>query len=202
MKPKVLLVVLVHTGWIHKETTKLLLRLVADPRVELSTLLLSRRPVEDARNACVAHAKKGKFDYLISVDHDVACKENILDLCFCGKDIIICPTPIFQCGRAVLNIHYEGKLLADKEGIAEVDKGGTGCICLSRKALETIPEPLFLTTFKEHGEMDVGEDIYFCEKARSLGFTIYAHTKYPCSHFQELDLWNVFANSLPRAPVA
>ncbi len=82
-----------------------------------------------------------------------------------------------------MNVHY----LTKGKGLQEVSKGGTGCFILSRKAVETIPKPLFQFKYGEDGRLLLGEDYYFSEKAAKF-FTLYVHNDFPCHHVKHVDL--------------
>ena len=61
----------------------------------------------------------------------------------------------------------------------------------SRRVLEGIPPPAFAYDFDADGVALNDEDIYFCDKARQLGFEIWAAYDHPCGHVKEIDLVEV-----------
>ena len=54
-------------------------------------------------------------------------------------------------------------------GIVPVDVTGAACICIRRDVLEAIEPPWFLIE-------GMGEDVYFCRKAKEAGFPIHINT--------------------------
>jgi GT2 family glycosyltransferase len=59
--------------------------------------------------------------------------------------------------------------------IIEVDLTGCGCIMYKAEVFESLPAPWFVTAEDESGKV-IGEDIYFCEKAREAGYRIFVDT--------------------------
>lgn len=49
-------------------------------------------------------------------------------------------------------------------------------------------EGAFMRRWNKDGTMEKGNDIAFCERARTQGFEIYTHYDYPCDHFSELSM--------------
>jgi hypothetical protein len=157
--------------------------MATDPRVVTEFAFIQKVPVDEARNSAIDYFLAGDCDYMISLDEDVGCEKNPIDLIFLEKDIIFLPTPIIQGGEKKWNVHF----LGSPQGLFEVSKGGTGCFVLSRNAAETIDKPLFNFKYGENGRLLLGEDYFFSEKA-AKHFTLYAHMDYPCSHIKYLDL--------------
>ncbi len=54
---------------------------------------------------------------------------------------------------------------------------GAGCLLISRRVFETMPEPYFFSP-----EQDYTEDTHFCFEAKKAGFTIYVDTTVKCKH--------------------
>ena len=78
-------------------------------------------------------------------------------------------------------------------GLQKVDAVGTGCVLFSRRVFEDkfMQQGCFHRKWNTDGTMNKGNDIAFCERARSCGFQIYAHFDYICDHFTELSLLEV-----------
>ncbi len=180
---KILVAVFAIDRTIHTETAKMLLVMGADKRADLEFMFVQHHPVDSARNQVIKDFLDGDYDFLISVDDDNGCVRNPIDLCFMGKDIIFCPTPIPKEGKMKLNVAY----LTNGKGLQEIAKAGTGCYILSRKAAKTIPKPLFKIEYDQDGVCSMGEDIYFSENAAKY-FKLYTHNSYPCHHLKTTDL--------------
>jgi hypothetical protein len=95
-------------------------------------------------------------------------------------------------------------------GVIDIDSAGTGCLMIRRHVLEdprmllpgeyvdifgelrvledTDPPALFEIRRKPNGEWMCGEDLSFCDRAKSLGYSIKLHTGVVCGHLKQIDL--------------
>ena len=64
--------------------------------------------------------------------------------------------------------------------LVEVDATGTGALLFNMEIFDSIEEPWFKVQTDASGHM--GEDIYFCEKARIAGFRIFVDTSIEVDH--------------------
>jgi GT2 family glycosyltransferase len=69
----------------------------------------------------------------------------------------------------ITNLDYRAH---DGTGVHEIDACGMGCMLVKRKVFETIQQPYFSIVWNENYTNLVGEDIYFCTKAKEAGFTV------------------------------
>lgn len=190
VKPKVLIAILCHSGWIHSSMLKVVHEMLTDDRIEAEMLLAQMTPVDYTRNSIVRYALMKNKDWIISIDHDNAPTKNPVDLLFLGKDLIYCPTPMHADMGIRMNCFLENGYKKG-EGLQEVTRIGSGCYVISKKALEAIPMPHFKFDTTDDGKVTRSEDIRFCDIAREAGIQPYVHTDYPCHHFHEVDLWEI-----------
>lgn len=152
------------------------------------------RPVESNRNSIVQRFLKSDNDYLLQIDSDVVPPLNPLFLVDLKLDIVSAPCWIYQ-HAPILNVYkfdetrdFLRPLDASKNsGLVEIDATGTGIILTSRKVLETIKMP-FARKYDENGIEALGQDLYFCEKAREAGFKLYTHFSYISKHYKTIDI--------------
>lgn len=121
-------------------------------------MVVERQRVEKARNALVAEALKGGFDYLFLVDDDNPIPPDALEnMIAADKDVVVAPilgrNPD-PAGNHHLCAFYSfehklgrGKTVRLYEDIGEfrekgplhrIDAGGTGCMLVKRKVLEKL----------------------------------------------------------------
>jgi GT2 family glycosyltransferase len=82
-----------------------------------------------------------------------------------------------------------------KDGKQIVDAAGTGCMRLSRKALEKIPAPWFENHYERNSRhLSLGEDYDFCQKAKKAGVKVWVDPKYLCHHMKQASL-SIVANA-------
>jgi len=168
-----------------------------DQRFNISIDFPSERPVDNNRNLIVKKALKNKYDFLIMIDgNDTVPHFNPLDLVELDKDIVGGAYPQWREG----DIYW---LAVDKVkdgympippnrrgGVVEVDAIGTGCICIKRRVLEHIKAP-FERKWSEDGIQLIGQDFYFCEKAKRAGFEVWVDWNKVCDHFKEIGLLSI-----------
>jgi len=136
--------------------------------------------------------------WLLMIDDDNPCLKDPLDLIERNKDIIIYPTLMFKTdGQDNPLLQYNvfkrdknmwrSQRMTPGKPFMQYDAGGTGCILIKRKVLEhpKMNRP-FLSKLYPNGTREVGMDLWFCERARKLGFEIWADWEYSCSHHKEV----------------
>lgn len=71
--------------------------------------------------------------------------------------------------------------------LVKVDATGTGCVLFDMRVFQDIPAPWFAEEINpETGEVETGEDFYFCQKAREHGFDIYVDTSLNVGHLSQM----------------
>lgn len=134
----------------------------------------------DQRNNLVKTALDIKADYLLFVDADMRFPKDTLQILMAhDKDIIgvnatTRSEPVKPTAKNML-INDDGSIdwmpiySNAKTGIEKADGIGCGVMLIKRKVVETIEEPYFY--FEQlPGNRILGEDIYFCVKAKDAGF--------------------------------
>ncbi len=192
-----------NTGWISKHCVFSLLKLQQDKRYLTTIILPTHSPIDNNRNLIIIDFLKGGFDYLLIIDADNPPTKNPLDLIEYDKDVMIFPTPQWHLTKGALargqypiywncmdKVKGGWREHNKKEGLQEIDAGGTGCILIARRVLTKIKKP-FERVWTEDGVVEKGSDFYFCEKAKEEGFKIFCHYDYPCMHFKEQELTEV-----------
>ncbi len=67
-------------------------------------------------------------------------------------------------------------------GLQEVDAIGAGCLLIKREVFEKMSRPWF--EFSDR----MGEDMYFCEQAKQLGYTILLDADVECKHIAQMEV--------------
>ena len=191
-----------NTGYIHKECVFALLKMLMDNRYHLTFILPTNSPFENNLHHIVKDFYEGDYDFWLSFDSDNPPVNNPLDLVEFDRDIISCPTPVWNWlkkgERPIYWNSYKTNGDAynewpDKEGLQKVDAFGTGCFLVARRVFENaeMRKAPFSRKLYPDGRVEKGNDIMFSERARAQGFEIYAHYDYHCKHYKELELTDV-----------
>lgn len=155
--------------------------------------------VDNNRNYIVKQFLQTQGDYLIMIDEDTTPNRNPLDLIEFNKDILVCAIPIMQEGNSIAfgvfdKVTEDGLFKNAKytvgDKLTKVYAGGTGCIIIKRQVLEKVKKP-FESRWDSDGIRSLGSDLNFCDKAQKLGFEVWTHWDYICSHYKTLDLLTV-----------
>ena len=194
---KRILVGVLHQGWIRPEMYKTLFEMQTDKRFDVTIYFSNIRPSENNRNFLVQKALEEGYDYLLNIDHDIVPLKKLLDLVGLKKDVIGGAFPAWNTVDPNYPLYFIAMDRAEdgyrehkeKVGLQEVDAVGSGGMLLSRAVMEAVKEP-FLRKWKD-GFAITGLDFFFCEKAKDLGFKVFCHYDYPCSHYKDLDLLQV-----------
>jgi predicted peroxiredoxin len=70
--------------------------------------------------------------------------------------------------------------------LVEVDATGTGCLLFDMRVFDKVKYPWF--KFSVINEKPVGEDIYFCSKARQSGVRIFVDTSIEVGHLTTMEV--------------
>lgn len=144
------------------------------------TLLDSRSSIiTNARNECVKQAQLQKADYLFFIDSDVCFPNHSLVRLLSHKLDIVGATyhrrvpPFDVLGRTLT----EGPTEA-KSGLLEMAGMPTGLLLIKMSVFDAMKRPYFRLIHTEESEAlpegdTLGEDYYFCNEARKLGFKLH-----------------------------
>ncbi|HDZ13925.1 MAG TPA: hypothetical protein ENH60_03370 [Pricia sp.] len=72
----------------------------------------------------------------------------------------------------------------------KISSGGFGIVLVKYEVFEKLDWPYWKNIFVP-GDIEMGEDIYFCKKARQAGFDIWCDPKVKCSHIRMANLLNI-----------
>lgn len=144
----------------------------------------------DSRNEAVEWALRQGMDWILWLDDDMVIPSDVwlfTQLKAHNKDIT---APLFftRVGVKLPLIFKERKInenyavldyITDyKKGLLEVDAVGFGCVLINMEVFRKMKKPYFQYT------AEMGEDIYFCMKARKAGFKIYCDTNIVIGHLR------------------
>lgn len=205
LQPKSILLTTPNQHWLHTTVVRKAVAMMQDGRYRLRWSFPCNRPFEATLQDCVDEFINGGFDYWVSMDDDNPPENNPLDLIELDRDIIGCPTPVYHnTMNGEFPIYWNAyqfdkdnglyRQWPDRVGLQKVDAIGTGCFVIARRVFEG---PLRYGAFQRkwvEGRVARGNDLAFCERARTEGWEVYAHFDYPAEHMVTVPL-----NELCRA---
>jgi hypothetical protein len=137
------------------------------------TLIASQR-MELARQAL-----EEKADYLLWLDSDMRFpKETIGHLILRDKPIVaanyatrrmpVKPVAMRDEGGKINRVYTD----TESEGLESVDYVGMGVMMTKREVFEKVEAPWFAIPYSTIGNHYIGEDVFFCKKAKEAGFEV------------------------------
>lgn len=143
-----------------------------NPRVELGSILPSQR------HNLAQEAIKWGADYILWIDDDMGFPKNTLERLInaasAGLDIVAanCPRkeipPRWTAKRDGIIVNSNGKT-----GVEEVDSVGCAMMLVNMNVYKSLPIPHFELPWDPNAGGYVGEDVYFCRKAKKAGYKIF-----------------------------
>lgn len=141
--------------------------------------------IDQIRNL-IAHWAE-HYDYLFSVDSDISFKPDTLKkLLSYDKDVVSGLYIQRKPGNHILELYQGGTNVAYDtirgKGLIEVDGCGFGCVLVKSEVIRKMGYPQFVYKSALDHKDTVSEDTYFCARAKSLGFKVWADTSILCEH--------------------
>lgn len=201
-------VVALNMGWIHAGLAMALVQVAADTRrvhsisIEFSGVGVERRPIASNRNRIARDCPKDA-EMLVMIDADCVPPLNFLDAADADLDIIGLPMPMYdRTGRimtGIVPLDNRETVEVGRMEVIEASAVAAGVLFIHRRVLEH-PEMRapFEDKFDEDGVLTWTEDHVFCERARKLGFQVWANLGYPLGHVKEIDIRHIWAQVQPE----
>ena len=141
--------------------------------------------VDQIRNLIAEWARH--YDYLFSVDSDVSfAPDTLKKLLAHNKDMVSGLYIQRKPGQHILELYRNGTNIPYQDiegrGLVEIDGCGFGCVLINSDVIREMEYPHFVYKSALDHKDTVSEDTYFCLKAKSKGFRVYADTSILCDH--------------------
>lgn len=153
---------------------------------DIELLIPNSYSIDVARNVIARYAEEHKFDYILWVDSDMILpKDTLTRLIKYDKDLVagVYAYKLLNNERVVAKRHngedYKDltiKEIQESKGLIDIDAVGFGCVLTKVSMFEKIDYPYFIYT------QEMGEDVYFCAKAKNAGFKLLLDTDLICGH--------------------
>lgn len=187
-----------NTGDIKATLVKWLLQLAKNKEYRFNIFTTGGNTLVHNRNLIVRAFLKSDAEWLMNIDDDVCPPLDIFDILKNGKKIIAPINFVWKSwGLAPLiskRAKGRGYVITDpeatnsKEMLVEVDGTGTTCLFIHREVIEKMKPPYFMFGYDKNGAINLGEDYYFCRKAKKLGYGVWIDKRYITEHYKNTSL--------------
>lgn len=187
---KTILIAVPTNKYIEPETMKSIYDLIIPDGYKTEFQFFYGYQIDQIRNLIADWAKR--YDYLFSVDSDIILpNDTLVKMLGHDKDVVsglyIQRIPNTHTLEVYKDIHNGGvtNILYNEikgRGCVNVAACGFGCVLVKGDVFRKMEYPHFYYKSAVDHSQTVSEDIYFCLKARNLGFEIYADASILCDH--------------------
>jgi hypothetical protein len=171
-----------HNGTIRMETMLSFLGILSYPlkNMELDIATIDCTYIHQGRERAVEKALAKEADYLFFLDTDMVVPADTV------SRMLAYHKPVIGVNYASRRSPFKStvKLLGLSEGeipkdqLFECHAVGAGAMLINMDIFKSMKRPWFWFNY----EPWTGEDVYFCEKARSLGFSIFCDSSIKVGH--------------------
>jgi hypothetical protein len=150
--------------------------------------------IADARNSLVEQAQMEGAKYLFMLDTDQVYPSNTL-MKLMSHEVDVCGVRVHRRWMPFDPIFMRGDIgkyasVPDEEmysgRLIDVDATGTGCLLFDMSVFDRVSHPWFKLDIQDG--KPVGEDIYFCSKARKAGVRISIDTSIEVGHLTTIEV--------------
>lgn len=164
----------------------------AVPRFEFLQVVVGRMHVHVAREEMAKKALYANADYLLMIDDDMTCPDDMFEKLYAADKDIIAPLAFTRNfpHKPVMYRCVEGWdplsncdtftnfpiMNYPKDKLVQVDAVGFGAVLIKMDVIKKMKAPWFMNPYK------TGEDINFCYEAKKYGFTTWMDTRVKLGH--------------------
>ncbi len=144
--------------------------------------------IQDNRETIVETAIERGMTHLLFIDHDMVFEPQAVEsLVNRNKDIIGAPfslrtTPSDPFATVKKEDPHGNKIWEEQGDLIKCCAVGTGFMLINLEVFKKIKKPWFQLEYDDKGELQYGEDMSFCRKAREAGFDIFCDTTVKLGH--------------------
>ena len=154
----------------------MLLKKCGETGLKTSLHMVMGSEIASQRQQLATVALETDCTHILWLDSDMKFSSDVLEkLLSANKDIVACNystrVPPYLPVAFTSDIDMDMRL-TEKTGIHTVCAVGLGCMLVKRKVFDQMALPYFGVSWNEDYTGLVGEDLFFCQKARGLGFNI------------------------------
>lgn len=157
---------------VHTDFAMTLANFCINPGANVFLISAKSSLVVLGRNQCAATAVMAKATHLLFLDSDMVFPLNTLTkLLGHNKDIVGAVYSQRAAPFHPMGMTEEGEHIHVTSGLRRMKIIPTGCMLIRTSVFEKLAKPWFNTV--SEGDKLMGEDYYFCQRARAAGFEVW-----------------------------
>jgi len=140
--------------------------------------------IPKARQKLMEDAINGGFTHILMIDDDMKFPADMLDRLLAHGVSFVGVNYVSKGTKKPVSCGLDGQLFYSSErvGLSEIGWIGFGAVLIELEAIKNMPKPWFEQRWLEERQDFMGEDFYFCMKARTHGLKIYLDNDIECEH--------------------
>lgn len=171
-----------HTGTINAKTVLSLVAMLKHIKHNNLVYLKEGCYIHNSREELVKKAIMDDCTHILFIDSDMYFEETALDRLLARKKDIIGvhynrrAIPLESTAKIPISEKLKNKELIKAEGL------GTGFLLINIDVFKKMKHPWFFFEQSQNGDLLVGEDYWFCKRAKEAGFDIWVDLSIPMKH--------------------
>src|SRR3990167_723729 len=178
---------------ISVKTAFSLIEMIKNTPHELQTIFQDGVFVHQNQNNIVDYAVENKYDYVFLLEHDMVFEPETLNKLLADDKDIICANYNFRSEprqSMVFRFNAKGELenIPQRELPKETFEAGaipTGLTLIKTEVFKKLTKPYFFYEYNSEGKMESSQDVYFCQKAREAGLSVWCNPTIEVGHLGE-----------------
>lgn len=188
---KSILIAIPTDKYILPDTFKSIYNLIVPPNYTTDFQYFYGYRIDQVRNIIGEYAKQ--YDYLFAVDSDIIFeRDTLIKMLNSDKDIVSGIYIQRNPNEKILEVfHSDGNRysyddLKDKD-LINVHSCGFGCVLVKTEIFKNMTKPYFYYDVDLCQVDGCSEDVYFCDKANKLGYSVWINPSIICKHSGQIE---------------
>jgi hypothetical protein len=174
------------TGVMRVETAASLISIIATSKIYTQVMFTKGSVIPQSRNKLVKDSIREGFTHIFFIDTDMILPPDTLTRLLSHKKPIVAASFNFKklpLSSVVKLMGKNGEIVGGElpSELFECYAIGTGCSLIDVSVFKEIDHPWFLFDYDKDGEL-ITEDVFFCDKARAKGFSIWCDPSIKTGH--------------------
>ena len=174
-------------GTIKSSTVFCLIRLIKNLKCDFVVLMQEGSIVHRNREMLVKAAFEQQCTHILFIDSDMYFEGDAANRLTAHEKAVVGVNYFHRKLPKITTVHMEAEKKKNLATIAPLgfttcDSVATGFLLIDLEVFKKLSHPWFFWESDKEGEVETGEDYWFCRKAREAGFEIWVDLTIPIGH--------------------